>query len=101
MRLDTWSPSRAEEAVAALADAFRDYPVMRHIIGEAGDDYARRLHLLIGLFVAGRVLRGNPILAIEPEHGGHVPLYQHLWVRDHEPRAWIGRSGDLDLLQKG
>jgi GNAT superfamily N-acetyltransferase len=65
MRPDTWSPSRSGEVVAALADAFRAYPVMRYIIGEAGDDYDRRLHLLIGLFVAGRVLRGNPILAIE------------------------------------
>lgn len=65
MRVDTWPSSRSEEAVAALADAFHDYPVMRHIIGDAGDDYDRRLHMLIGLFVAVRVLRGNPILAIE------------------------------------
>jgi len=30
---------------------------MRHIIAEAGEDYDRRLQLLIGFFVAGRVLR--------------------------------------------
>ena len=65
VRVSAWPPARSEEAVAALADAFHDYPVMRYIIGEAGEDYDRRLHLLIGLFVAGRLLRGNPILAIE------------------------------------
>jgi GNAT superfamily N-acetyltransferase len=65
-----WPPSRSAEAVGALADAFHDYPVMRYIIGDAGGDYDRRLHLLIGHFVAGRVLRGNPILAIE--EGGSV-----------------------------
>jgi len=51
--------------VAVLADAFHAYPVMRHIIGEAGKDYDRRLQLLMGFFVAGRVLRGHPVLAIE------------------------------------
>lgn len=65
MGVKLWPSSRSEEAVATLADAFHDYSVMRHIVGEAGDDYDRRLHLLIGHFVAGRVLRGNPVLAIE------------------------------------
>jgi GNAT superfamily N-acetyltransferase len=56
--------ARAAEAVDALCDAFHDYPVMRYVIGDAGEDYGRRLDLLIGLFVANRVLRGNPILTI-------------------------------------
>ncbi len=64
-QVDLWPPGRSEEAAAALADAFHNYPVMRYIIGEAGEDYGRRLHMLIGLFVAGRVLRGNPVLGIE------------------------------------
>ena len=45
---------RAEEAVAVLCDSFYDYPVMRHVIGEAGDDYDMRLQTLIGFFVAAR-----------------------------------------------
>ncbi len=60
-----WPPDRSGEAVAVLTDAFHAYPVMRYIIAEAGEAYDRRLHGLIGFFVAGRVLRGNPILAIE------------------------------------
>jgi GNAT superfamily N-acetyltransferase len=56
---------RAAEAVDALCDAFQDYPVMRHVIGEAGTDYRRRLDLMIGVFVANRTTRGNPILAVQ------------------------------------
>ncbi|HET9252825.1 MAG TPA: GNAT family N-acetyltransferase [Candidatus Eisenbacteria bacterium] len=58
---------RAQEAVETLADAFRDYPVMRYVIGNAGGDYDRRLDLLIGVFVGRRVAHGHPILAIEQE----------------------------------
>lgn len=57
--------ARADEAVEVLCAAFRDYPVMRYAIGDAGDDYDRRLHVLIGLFVASRVMRGHPIYAVE------------------------------------
>ena len=57
--------ARAGEAVDVLCAAFRDYPVMRYTIGEAGADYDRRLHVLIDLFVASRVLRGHPIYAVE------------------------------------
>jgi ribosomal protein S18 acetylase RimI-like enzyme len=57
-------PDRAEEAVAVLCDAFHQYPAMRYIIGSAGDRYSRRLHTLIGFFVAARVWRKEPILAV-------------------------------------
>lgn len=108
MRPDTWSPSRSREVVAALADAFRAYPVMRYIIGEAGDGYDRRLHLLIGLFVAGRVLRGNPILAIEeggltvavatltpPGEQQELPELLAVW------RTEIANGGAVDRVRVG
>jgi GNAT superfamily N-acetyltransferase len=63
----TLPSDRPEEAVATLADAFYDYPVMRHVIGDAGDDYERRLLLLIGVFVGRRVAHGHPILAVEQD----------------------------------
>jgi GNAT superfamily N-acetyltransferase len=63
--VQSWPVARSGEVVDVLADAFHDYPVMRYAIGEAGQDYDRRLNRLIGLFVSGRVLRGHPILAIE------------------------------------
>ena len=57
--------SRAGAAVDVLVDAFHDYPVMRYVVGDAGDDYDRRLHRLIDLFVARRVDHGHPVLAVE------------------------------------
>jgi len=59
--------SRAGEIVDALVDAFHGYPVMRYVVGDAGRDYERRLHMLIGVFVARRVDHGHPTLAIEAD----------------------------------
>jgi len=58
------SPDRTEEALDVLCDSFYDYPVMRHVVGEAGDDYDKRLRTLIGFFLAARVLREEPMLAV-------------------------------------
>jgi GNAT superfamily N-acetyltransferase len=54
--------------VRVLADAFRDYPVMRHVIGEA-PDYDRRLHRLIRMFVMARALRDEPMFGIDGPNG--------------------------------
>ena len=62
MSVTNLDPGRSD-AVDVLFEAFHDYPVMRHVIGEAGDDYDRRLRLLIGFFVARRVEQRHPILA--------------------------------------
>ena len=59
------SRERAPEIVDALCDSFHDYPVMRYVVGEAGDEYDDRLRTLIGMFVLARVLLNDPILAIE------------------------------------
>ena len=61
------SERRSDEAVDVLFDSFHDYPVMRYIVGNAGDDYDRRLRLLIGMFVSRRVTQGHPVLAVESE----------------------------------
>ncbi|HEX5032126.1 MAG TPA: GNAT family N-acetyltransferase [Candidatus Eisenbacteria bacterium] len=66
-RLSLLPADRADEAVAVLVDAFHDYPVMRHVVGEAGADYDRRLNMLIGVFVARRVDHAHPIVAIEED----------------------------------
>lgn len=55
--------ARSEEAVAVLAEAFLDYPVMRFVLGPDGD-YPGRLYTLIGFFVAARVLREELVLAV-------------------------------------
>ncbi|HET9950309.1 MAG TPA: GNAT family N-acetyltransferase [Candidatus Eisenbacteria bacterium] len=59
------SGERAPEAVRVLCDAFGNYPVMRYMIGAPGARYADFLERLIAIFVSGRVLRDDPILAIE------------------------------------
>jgi len=59
--------SRAGEAVEALCDSFHDYPVMRYILATSGGAYDGDLRTLIGMFVAARVSRGAPILAVERE----------------------------------
>ena len=52
----------AETVLGPLCEAFADYPVMRHVLGAAGD-YEPRLRTLVGFFLLARVLRKDPILA--------------------------------------
>lgn len=59
------SPDQTDEIITVLCDAFREYPVMRHVIGPAGDEYDSRLTTLVGFFVAARVLRREPILVVD------------------------------------
>ena len=52
-----------------LCEAFRDYPVMRYVLGRPGTvgadgSYERDLHTLVSFFVGCRVLRGDPIFGI-------------------------------------
>ncbi len=56
---------RAEQAVDVLVDSFYEYPVMRHIIGETGDEYEGSLRKLVRFFVAARYCRDEPVLAIK------------------------------------
>lgn len=63
--------SAAQEASVGevLCAAFRDYPVMRFILGE-DVSYDERLAILVGLFVSARILRGEPMLGIADPTGG-------------------------------
>ena len=58
-----FAPEDVPRVVDALCDAFREYPVMRFVIGEC-EDHAARLRTLIHFFVAARSLRGEPLLGI-------------------------------------
>ncbi len=57
--------ARGDEIEDVLCDAFRSYPVMRHVLGDPGKDDDRRLRRLVHLFVAARLLSAHPIYAIE------------------------------------
>ena len=53
----------AESVVDVLSEAFFRYPVMRYVLGEE-EPYSQRLHRLVGLFVASRWTRGQPMLGL-------------------------------------
>jgi GNAT superfamily N-acetyltransferase len=61
MTVSILSAAQASLATALLCEAFAEYPVMRYVLGSAGD-YRRRLLTLIGFFVTARVLREDLIL---------------------------------------
>jgi GNAT superfamily N-acetyltransferase len=58
-----------DAAVTAFCDAFRDYPVMRYVIGAAGHHYDQRLRQLIAYFTESRFARQYPVLGIEANDG--------------------------------
>jgi S-methylmethionine-dependent homocysteine/selenocysteine methylase len=58
------SEAQVSRAVAVLCDAFREYPVMRYVIGPDDGDYDRHLHTLLNFFVMARVWRDEPILGV-------------------------------------
>lgn len=58
---------RFDEAVDVLCEAFFDYPVMRYLLADAGDDYERRLQLLVGYFSRSRHLRGDIVWAVQDD----------------------------------
>jgi len=57
------------DIVSVLTDAFRDYPVMRFVIGTEHADYDRRLHQLVSFIVFRRMRHGGPLLGVSDEHG--------------------------------
>ena len=50
------------EVTRVLCEAFHDYPVMRHVLGEHHDDYEQRLSTLVHFFAMARVLRNEELL---------------------------------------
>ena len=63
MQVTRLSTAQTEDAVSVLCDTFRDYPVMRYVLGSNGN-YDRRLRTLIGFFVSARVYRDEPVLGV-------------------------------------
>lgn len=59
------------EVVSVLCEAFHDYPVMRHVLGDS-PDYEARLEKLIGFFVRVRDVRDEILLGVRDVGGGLV-----------------------------
>lgn len=63
------------EVVSVLADAFRDYPVMRNVVGPDAPGltpYTVRLHRLVQLFVSDRAYRNDPMFGVRNDAGALV-----------------------------
>jgi ribosomal protein S18 acetylase RimI-like enzyme len=56
----------ADRVARVVCEAFADYPVMRYVLGDAGD-YAARLRTLIGFFHGARVLRDDAVLGVSED----------------------------------
>ncbi len=66
-----------------LSEAFRDYPVMRYVVGE-GPDYEARLRRLVGFFVGRRLRQGGPGLGVR---AGEAIVAAAVFTRPAEPPA--------------
>ncbi len=68
-----WQPERLgrehhAEIVELLTDAFHDYPVMRHVLGDGGI-HAQRLPMLLAMFVAARLFHDQPVFGVRDTAG--------------------------------
>jgi len=57
-------PAEAADIIAIFCDAFRDYPVMRYVLGAPAPNDAARLERLIQFFVMARALRGEAMFGV-------------------------------------
>lgn len=105
-----------------LVESFRDYPVMRFVLGTA-PDYDARLLRLIGMFVAARVMLDDVILGIKrdgelvavattsdpaiPSHPGLAAMRDEVWAElgptakaryDLCVNAWGAMASELPQL---
>jgi ribosomal protein S18 acetylase RimI-like enzyme len=64
LRIETVNRDGFQEAVDVLSEAFFDYPVMRYVIGDVGEDYSRRLRHLVSFFTEARFTRKDLVLAV-------------------------------------
>lgn len=62
-------PDAAPRVIDVLCEAFRDYPVMRFVLGDDRADYDERLRTLVHVFVMARALRREPFFVIAGEGG--------------------------------
>ncbi len=73
-----------------LCDAFRDYPVMRFVLGDA-PGYPERLRRLIGFFVAARVAREEPLFGIRDGSGTLLATAILSWTGPQDPSPALER----------
>jgi GNAT superfamily N-acetyltransferase len=63
------SANRSDDVTSVFFESFRDYPVMRYVVGQRAEDFDDRLRDLIDFFVFRRVVQGGPLLGMVDEDG--------------------------------
>ena len=72
MPVTTLAFDNVVEIVSVLSDAFHDYPVMQHILGQdapGASPYPVRMHRLVQLFVSERAYRNEPLMGVRDANG--------------------------------
>ena len=82
-----------EAAIDVLATSFREYPVMRYVIGKKTPDYDTKLRALIGFYCDKRFVNKWPVLGIRNHDQQLVAI-----AVVSEPIS--GPSADLSLLKQ-
>ncbi|MCH8929489.1 MAG: GNAT family N-acetyltransferase [Proteobacteria bacterium] len=67
-----FSKADRAEIIAVLCSAFRDYPVMRHVLASSADDYDSHLAKLIGFYLDSRLMRDWPVIGIRLHGEGEI-----------------------------
>jgi len=63
MNVVTFNKQNIQEITDVLCEAFYNYPVMKHVLGEK-QDYDTRLSKAVTFFVSARALRNEPLFGI-------------------------------------
>jgi GNAT superfamily N-acetyltransferase len=87
-------PDRVKEAVDVLSDAFFNYPVMRFVIGEAGNAYAQRLRSFVHFFTVARFVRNDLVMGVTTDEDKIVA------VANVNRPGERGSPSSLDQLQE-
>jgi GNAT superfamily N-acetyltransferase len=96
MQIETISYEEKSLVVAALCAAFREYPVMKYVLKDAGTDYDLHLEALVGFFTEIRYGRGSHVLGIR--EGNQLAAAALLDRAVH--RQWYSVHKHLEVAQR-
>jgi GNAT superfamily N-acetyltransferase len=62
--VESLTREQRDEAARVLVESFREYPYMRYVLRESGDDYEHHLETLVRFIVDPRLGRHHPVLGL-------------------------------------
>ena len=88
------------QVVNVLTDSFRDYPVMRYVLGATGQDDGR-LEKLIGFFVFRRIALGGPMIGVYGPDGRLAGAAVMTLPSEPEPSGEISAARERTWAELG